>query len=306
MQRFLLIRLFQSFLAIIVVSIIVFSLGRLSGDPRYVLLPIDATEEDFIRIEKLWGLDKPLVIQYFTFVENVAKGDFGPSIKWEGYTAGGLVAKRTPATLQLAGAALLLAVVLAVPIGVLSAVKKDSGIDGIGKVIALLGQSLPSFWTAIVLIWIFAVELEWLPVFGKGGIKHMILPAISLGWFQVAALMRLIRSSMLDVLDSEYVKLARIKGLPEWKVIWKHSLRNAAITPLTYFGLILGSLMVGTVAVETVFSWPGLGLLAIEAVRSRDYAVIQAVVILFCGVYIVFNLLVDIAYAYLDPRIRYT
>ena len=239
MQRFLLIRFLQSILALIVLSIIVFALGRLSGDPRYVLLPIDAAKEDFIRLEKLWGLDDPLVIQYFKFVENVAKGDFGPSIKWQGYSAGGLVAKRLPNTLQLSGAALLLAVVLAVPIGVMSAVKKDTKLDGIGKMIALLGQSMPNFWLGLVLMWVFAVELEWLPAFGKGGIRHMILPAIALGWFQVAALMRLIRSSMLDALDTEYVKLARIKGVPEWKVTWKHCLRNAAITPVTYFGIIL-------------------------------------------------------------------
>jgi peptide/nickel transport system permease protein len=182
---------------------------------------------------------------------------------------------------------------------------KDSPFDYAGKVLALLGQSLPPFWLGIVLMWIFAVELELVPTSGKGGVKHLILPAISIGLFNVAALMRLVRSSMLDVLDSEYVKLARIKGLAEWKVIWKHGLRNAAIAPLTYFGIILGGLLVGSITIETVFSWPGVGLLAVDAVRARDFQVVQAVVLFFAIIFILANLLVDITYAYLDPRIRY-
>jgi peptide/nickel transport system permease protein len=217
----------------------------------------------------------------------------------------GLVMDRLPATLQLAGFALLVSAVIALPIGVLSAVKKGTPWDSGAKVIALLGQSLPGFWLGIVLMWIFAVTLGWLPTSGRGGIQYMILPAITLGWFQVAAIMRLVRSSMLDVLDTEFVKLTRIKGLAEWKVVWKHCLRNASIAPLTFFAIIAGVLMTGSVVTESVFSWPGTGLLAIDAVRARDYQVVQAVVIVFSAIFIVTNLLVDILYAYLDPRIRY-
>ena len=305
MQRYIIIRLFQSLIALLAITMIVFGLGRITGDPRDVLLPIDATQQDYDDAAKQWGLDKPLYRQYITFLGNVVTGNFGDSIRYQTYTVSDLLKQRVWNTVKLSGIALVLATVIAVPIGVLSAVKKDSPIDFVGKVIALFGQSMPGFWLGIVLMWIFAVELRWLPVQGMGGIDHYVLPAIALGWFQVAALMRLVRSSMLDVLDSEYVKLARIKGLPEWKVIWKHCLRNAAIAPLTYFALILGGLMVGTVSIEVVFNWPGLGLLAVEAVRNKDYAVIQSVVIVFCVVYVFANMAVDVAYAYLDPRIRY-
>ena len=254
---------------------------------------------------KAWGLDKPLHVQYFIFMGNAFKGDFGGSFKWPTETAMGLIIDRFPATAQLSGLALGVSILISMPLGVLSAVKKDTPPDLFGKVFALLGQALPPFWLGIVMMWIFAVQLEWLPTSGRGGPQTFIMPAIAIGWFQVAAMMRLIRSSMLDVLDSEYVKLARIKGVAEWKVIWKHCLRNAGIAPLTYFGIILGGTLVGAVAVETVFRWPGRGLLAIDAVRARDYQVVQAVVIVFCGIYIVSNLAVDILYAYLDPRIRY-
>ena len=216
-----------------------------------------------------------------------------------------LVAERLPATLELAGFALLFSAILALPIGVLAAVAKGSSMDTAAKIIALLGQSLPGFWLGIVLMWVFAVMLGWLPASGRGGLQHLILPAITLGWFQVAVIMRLVRSSMLEVLDSEFVKLARVKGIPEWKVIWKHCLRNASIAPLTVFAIIAGSLLTGSVVTETVFTWPGVGLLVVDAVRSRDFQVVQAVVILFAGIFILCNLLVDILYAYLDPRIRY-
>ncbi len=182
---------------------------------------------------------------------------------------------------------------------------KDTAVDSAAKTIALLGQSLPAFWLGIVLMWIFAVKLGWLPPSGNEGFQSIILPAITLGWFQVAAVMRLVRSSMLEVLDSEFVKLARIKGLPEWKVIWKHCLRNAAIAPLTFFGITAGVLMTGSVVTETVFSWPGIGLLIVDAVRARDFHVVQAVILIFAGIFIAINLVVDVLYAYLDPRIQY-
>jgi peptide/nickel transport system permease protein len=305
MQRFIAVRVLQSLLAVLVMSVIVFGLARLSGNPIDVMLPIEAEQEDYDRLTKYWGLDKPLHQQYVVFVKKALQGDFGQSLKYQGQSAMGLVVERLPATLELAGFALLISAILAVPIGVLAAVAKDTGWDAAAKVVALLGQSLPAFWLGIVLMWIFAVWLGWLPSSGRGGLQNLILPAITLGWFQVAAIMRLVRSSMLEVLDSEFVKLTRVKGIPEWKVIWKHCLRNAAIAPLTFFAIIAGVLLTGSVVTETVFTWPGVGLLVVDAVRSRDFQVVQAVVIVFAVIFILCNLLVDILYAFLDPRIRY-
>jgi peptide/nickel transport system permease protein len=305
MQRFIAIRAFQSLLAILVMSMIVFGLARISGNPLDVMLPIEAEQADYERLEKYWGLDRPVHEQYFIFLAKALQGDFGESLKYQGQSAMGMVAERLPATLELAAVALFISAILALPIGVLAAVGKGSRWDTAAKIVALMGQSLPNFWLGIVLMWIFAVWLDWLPASGRGGVKHLILPAITIGWFQVAAIMRLVRSSMLEVLDSEFVKLARVKGIPEWKVVWKHCLRNAGIAPLTFFAIIAGSLVTGAVVTETVFTWPGVGLLVVDAVRSRDFQVVQAVVILFAGVFILCNLLVDILYAYLDPRIRY-
>ena len=313
MQRYILIRFLQSLLTLWVMTVIVFSLARLTGDPLDVLLPMEAGEGERERVAHHWGLDRPLFVnvahpldtQYFTFLGKALQGDFGNSWKWQGHTAMGLVVERMPATLQLSSVAIAISVLLALPFGVLTAVWKDTLFDAVGKIFALLGQSLPSFWLGIVLMWIFAVTLGWLPTSGRGTVWHMVLPAICLGWFQVAAMMRLIRSSMLDVLDSEFVKLTRIKGLPEWKVVWKHCLRNAAIAPLTYFAITLGVLVTGSVVIESVFAWPGTGLLAVDAVRARDFQVVQAIVIVFTSVLIMVNLAVDILYAYIDPRIRF-
>ena len=305
MQRYIARRVLQSLLSIWVMTLIVFSLARFSGNPLDMMLPLEAGPEEYERVSKHWGLDQPLHTQYFIFLSKAVRGDFGNSWKWHGESAMGLVAQRLPATLQLAGLALGVSLVIALPIGVMAAVMKGSGWDTAAKIIALLGQSLPAFWLGIVLMWIFAVHLGWFPVSGRGGIEYMVLPAITLGWFQVAAIMRLVRSSMLDVLDSEFVKLTRIKGLAEWKVIWKHCLRNAAIAPLTYFAIIVGLLVTGSVVTESVFSWPGTGLLVVDAVRARDFQVVQAAVIVFAGIFILTNLMVDILYAYLDPRIRY-
>jgi peptide/nickel transport system permease protein len=305
MQRYIARRFLQSLLAIWVMSLIVFSLARVTGNPLDVMLPMEAGPEEYERVSKHWGLDQPLYVQYAIFLSKAVRGDFGDSWKWHGYSAMGLVGQRLPATLQLAGFALFISIVIALPIGVMAAVMKGTAWDSVAKIIALLGQSLPGFWLGIVLMWIFAVHLGWLPTSGRGGIQYMILPAITLGWFQVAVLMRLVRSSMLEVLDSEFVKLTRIKGVPEWKVIWKHCLRNASIAPLTFFAIIAGVLMTGSVVTESVFSWPGTGLLVVDAVRARDFQVVQAVVIVFSGIFIFTNLMVDILYAYIDPRIRF-
>lgn len=309
MQRYIIIRLGQSVLVLFAVSIIIFGLARLSGNPADVLLPDDAGPEDYELMEKRWGLDKPIHVQYFIFLKKAVRGDFGRSVKHPTRDALGLVLQRFPATLLLAGLALVISIVIAFPVGVLSAVKKDTMPDYGAKIFALLGQSAPSFWVAIMLMWIFAVLLGWLPTSGKGEpgldrLQHLILPALAIGWYQVAALMRLVRSSMLEVLDSEYIKLARVKGVSETRVVWKHALRNASIAPITLLGLLVAQLVTGTVVTETVFSYPGVGLLAVEAIRSRDFQVMQTIVIIFAVIFVGINLLVDIVYAYIDPRIR--
>ena len=305
MQRFIMIRLSYAVLVLFVVSIIVFILARASGNPIDTMLPFDATMSQQMAFEKLWGLDKSYPEQYFKFIGNAVQGDFGQSVKWSDSTAMGMVWQRFPNTLQLAGFAIVVSVLIAVPVGVLSSVNKDNPFDFIGKVFALLGQATPPFWLGIMLIWIFAVELDWFPTGGQEGFKSLVLPAITLGWFQVAALMRILRSSMLEVQDTEYVTLARVKGIAEWKVIWKHCLRNAAIPPLTLFGILAAQIMTGAIVTESVFSWPGTGLLAVDAIRGRAYPVIQAVVVLFSVIYFMMILAIDIVFAYLDPRIRY-
>jgi peptide/nickel transport system permease protein len=305
-QHYILSRIVQSLVTLLGVSVIIFALARMSGNPLDVLLPAEASAADIERVAELWGLNKPLYEQYWVFISNAVRGDFGVSLKYRGQSAMGLVLQRLPATLHLAAFAVVISAVASLALGVLSAAQKDRPLDTFGKTIALLGQSMPTFWLGIVLIWIFAVKLAWLPTSGQGGFANIILPGLTLGWFSVAAFMRLTRSSMLDVLDSEYIKLARAKGLPEWKVLWKHALKNAAIAPLTFFGLIVGFLITGSVTVETVFAWPGIGLLAIEAVNARDYQVIQAVTLVGAVVYIVIGLVVDILYGYVDPRVRYS
>jgi len=305
MQRFILVRCLQSAVTLLAAAVVVFLLGRITGDPLDVLLPIEATAEDYERVRSHWGLDRPLWVQFLVFLGNALRGSFGDSLSFPGQSALDVVLGRLPATIELALLAIGIATVIAFPIGVVAAVRRDSWVDHLGKLVALLGQSLPSFWLAIMLIWLFSVHLGWLPTSGRGDFRHMILPAIAMGWFQVAAVMRLTRSAMLEALDTEYVKLARIKGLPEWKVVWKHALRNAAIVPLTYYGVIVGALLTGSVVTETVFAWPGIGRLAVDAVRARDYTVVQTVVLVFVSIFILSNLLVDLLYAYLDPRIRY-
>lgn len=311
MQRYITIRLAHSILVLFAVSIIVFGLARLSGNPLDVLLPEDAGPEDVARMEAKWGLDLPLHIQYLVFLKNVGRGDFGKSMQFKTRDSLELVLGRFPATLLLAGLGMAISAAIAVPVGVLSAVKKDTLPDYAAKIFALLGQSAPSFWVGIMLMWLFAVNLGWLPTSGKGEpgwdrLVHVLLPAMAIGWYQVAALMRLVRSSMLEVLDSEYIKLARVKGLSELRVIWKHALRNAAITPVTFFGLLMAQLVTGAVVTETVFSYPGVGLLMVDAVRFRDYQLMQTIIVIFGLIFVVINLLVDIVYAYIDPRIKYS
>lgn len=304
MTRFILIRSGQAILSIVAVSVIVFLLGRVTGDPVELMLPIDASERDRAILTEHLGLDEPVPTQYFLFMRNAVKGDFGHSVR-TGRPAMDMVRERFPATFQLAGAAMMLSLAISVPIGVYSAKRRGGILDFISRMLAVLGQSVPSFWLGIILIYFFAVTLGWLPVAGKDGFDHLILPAIALGWGISAGIMRLTRSSMLEVLDSDYVKLARIKGVSELKVTWKHAFKNAALPVLTYSAMIFIIILGGTVVIEKVFAWPGVGSMVVEAVASRDFPVVQTVVILLCALFIFTNLLVDLLYGYLNPKIRY-
>lgn len=304
MAKYLLIKISESLTALLVITLIVFSLTHLSGNPAGAMLPDDASQEQIDALMNRMGLDQPLHIQYYKFIANGLQGDFGESMKWVGVPAMDVVLDRLPATLLLGGVAMLITVLIAVPLGVISAVYKGRSIDSFAQAFALVGQSIPSFWLGILLIWCFSIILPWFPSSGIGTGWHLVLPAIAIAWFQISALTRLTRSAMLEVLDSEYIKLARAKGVSESVIIWKHALRNAAVVPLTYFGILTGSMLTGSVVIESVFSWPGLGWVAIEAISGRDFPVVQTVVIVFAIIFIMANLLVDMLYAFIDPRIR--
>jgi peptide/nickel transport system permease protein len=304
-QRYILGRIAQSIVSVFVVSVVVFALVRLSGDPIQIMMPAEATQKDIDLMRTALGLDRPWPVQYWRFVSNALHGDFGRSVRFR-RPAMDLIAERYAATLELGGLAVLIVIVVALPVGVYSAVRRGSGLDYAARAFAALGQAVPPFWLGLVLVLIFGVLLHLLPTSGRGTPLHVLLPGITLGWFAVAGLMRLTRSAMLDVLGSEYVKLARIKGLPERQVIWKHAFKNAALPVVTFAALLFVALLNGSIIVETVFGWPGLGLLVIEAVDSRDYPIVQAVVLCLSTMYIGVNLLVDILYAYLNPKIRYS
>ena len=286
------------------VSVIVFVMARAAGDPRLLMLDETATLERYEELGVTLGLDKHPVQQYFIFMKSVFKGDFGRSIK-ERRPVKDAIWERIPATLHLGLVAFVFSVVVGVPLGILSSVKRGGILDHISKFVALIGQSAPSFWLGIMLIFLFAVRLEWVPPSGRQDWNGVILPAITLGWFSVAANLRLVRSAMLEVLDSEYIKLARAKGVPERTIIWKHALRNAMIPPLTFAGVTLGAMVTGSLVAETVFAWPGLGQLAVQAMQSADYPLLQGVVIIFTLMFVLAALFVDILYAYINPRIRY-
>ncbi|WP_417725672.1 ABC transporter permease [Salipiger sp.] len=305
MGRYIFRRCFQGLVTLLVVSVVVFMLARMSGDPVMLLLPEFGTEEDAARLREQLGLDRPLVVQYSYFIANALQGDFGVSIKTSAPVTE-LIGERLPSSILLSAAAMAIAVVVGLPLGIVAAVRKGTWIDTVARVIALFGQSVPNFAMGVLLILIFSVQLRWLPSFGQTGWQSLIMPAVTLGSSMVlAGITRLVRSGMLDVLDSDYVKLARIKGLSEARVIWKHALHNAVLPVLTFVGFYFALIVGGVVVTETVFSWPGLGRLAYEAVLWHDFPLIQAIVLLLAAVSISVNLLVDILYAWLDPRIRY-
>jgi peptide/nickel transport system permease protein len=304
LRKFIFIRFLYMIVVVVFATLFVFLMSRASGDPRTLYLSEYTTKADWDKWGEEMGLDRPIFVQYVTWLGKAVRGEFGTSLR-DQIDAFDVIKARIPATLQLSGGALLFATIVGVPLGVLSAVRRGSFWDYAARIFSLGGQSVPGFWLGIMLILLFAVQLELLPTGRRGGIDHYILPSIALGWSSAAGFTRLIRSAMLEILDSEYVVFARAKGVNSRVIIWKHAFKNAVIVPLTFSGLLVASYITGTVVTETVFAWPGLGRLAVDAVFNNDFPVITGVVLIFTLIYVVINLFVDIAYAVIDPRIRY-
>jgi peptide/nickel transport system permease protein len=303
MTGYVLQRLLLAVLVVFGVSIVTFFLTFLSGDPAVLMLPPDATAEQVARFRRDWGFDKPIIEQYGMFLWRAVQGDMGVSLR-HGTPALPLIAERLPATFQLTVTAMVVAIMLAVPLGVVSATHRGSAIDLLTMTVALVGQAVPTFWLAIMGILFFAVTLGWLPTSGRGTLLHVIMPAGVLAIGLMALLTRLTRSTMLEVLAEDYVRTARSKGLREWAVLSRHALRNALIPLVTVIGLQFGYILGGAVVVETVFTWPGVGLFTIQAITNRDYPVVQAAVLILSSAVVLINLLVDLLYGLLDPRIR--
>jgi len=304
MVRFIIMRLLQTVVALVGIAVLIFGMVRVSGDPAMMLATATSTAEDIENIRINLGLDKSIPEQFWIFVTDVTRGDLGESLF-----------KRKPVT-EMIGDALPNSIKLGIPsftvgmlgallLGVLGATRRDTFLDNGVKLIAILGQALPGFWVAIVAVYFFSVQWQLLPTSGMGGIDHYILPVATMSFFLLPGMMRLVRSSMLDVLDSEYIKLARIKGLPERVVIWKHAFRNAMIAPLTVAGMLFAGIITGSVIIETVFSWPGVGMMLVEGVTARDFPLVQGITLMVAVLVLGVNLMVDITYAYIDPQIRY-
>lgn len=287
------------------VSTAVFAMLRLTGNPAALLIDPNATREQYEALLRFYGLDQPLHIQYFRFLGQLLRGELGNSFLYR-QPALRIVLERVPATIQLTVAALLIAVVTAVPLGILAAVHHNSLLDYGVSFVAVIGQSMPNYWLGIMLILLFAVQLHLLPTSGRGGLRYLILPAVTLASAPAAKYLRLTRSEMLEILQANYIRTARAKGLAERTVLLMHALKNAAIALVTIMGMDLGYLLGGAVVTETVFAWPGIGRLVVDSVLHRDYPVVQADVIFIAVVVVGVNLVVDLFYAVLDPRVRLT
>jgi peptide/nickel transport system permease protein len=305
MGRYIVNRLMQTLVVIFGVSLISFGVTFATGDPAYLLVGPQATQEQIDTLRHQLGFDRPWPIQYLDYMSRAMRGDFGVSLRSH-EPAFGLIMSRMPLTLELAGAALLLSLVIAVPVGILSASRRNTPFDTFAMLGALLGQSMPAFWLGLMLILIFGVELRWFPISGAGDIQHLVLPAITLGAFGAARNARLIRSSVLDALSNDYVRTAKAKGLSEPTVMFRHVIKNSMLPVITVIGLDLGALLGGAVITETIFAWPGVGRLIVQSIETKDYPLIQTAVILLAVLFVLLNLLVDLTYTYLDPRIRLT
>lgn len=304
MTQYLLTRAVQSVMTIFLVMAVVFVIARVAGDPVTLLVSFDFSQEDIEAVQTELGLNDPLPEQFVEYIWNALRGDFGDSFRTD-QPAMQEVLNRVPASAQLAAFSLLISLAISIPLGVLAAVTRGSLVDVAARLVALAGQAAPNFWVGLMLIFFFSVRLGWFPTGGRGGLDHMILPAVTLGTSAAASLTRLTRSAMLDVLNRDYITLARAKGVPERMVILKHGFRNAMIPVVTILGLRLGTLLAGSVIVETIFSWPGVGRLIIQAIQVSDFPVVQAAVLLIATTVVLANFLTDIVYMFIDPRVRY-
>jgi peptide/nickel transport system permease protein len=302
--RFVLARLGHALVTVAVVSVVVFCVVRLTGDPAALMAPPSASQADIDLLRHQLGLDRPLLVQYASYVGSLARLDFGESIRFR-RPAGELILERLPATAELALASLLLGILLGGSVGIVAAVRRNTIVDALGRLVALVGQSVPVYWSGIVLIVVLGVELRFLPVSGRSGWASLVMPALTIGLYLAAGIARLVRTSLLEVLSQEYIKTARAKGLAPSGVILRHALRNALLPVVTLLGLQFGVLLGGAVITETVFAWPGLGQLSVQAVFARDFTLVQAIVLLSALFLVALNLLMDVAYTYIDPRIRY-
>jgi peptide/nickel transport system permease protein len=290
--------------ALLVMSLIVFLLGRTLGDPTALLLDDFATEADRQELVSDLGLDRPLHVQYLAFLGNALHGDLGRSVRGDRRPVMSLILARLPASLALAGASLVTGMAIGIPLGVVAACRQGNWVDKLARMFALLGQSVPVFWLGIVLIYLFSVQLGVLPTSGYGDVRHMVLPVMTMSTFITAAVLRLTRVGMIEALDSDYVKFARMKGLSERKVVWKHALCNSLVPVVTYLGAFFATMITGAVVIETVFGWPGIGRLAYEAILQRNFPLMQAVVLVMTTIFMLANLLVDVVHAAVDPRVR--
>jgi peptide/nickel transport system permease protein len=304
MPSYLIKRLSESILVVVAVTGLVFSLLHLTGDPVRLMLPPEASPAEVEALRHALGLDAPLAVQYAHFLGGIARGDFGKSLRY-GTPSLPLVLERVPATLLLASVAALFGMVMSVPLGIVSAMRPCTLLDRLGLVLGVVGQSMPIFWLAIVLILVFSVHYRLLPVFGFGRIQHLVLPTITLTLYAAARVARLTRSAMLEVLEADYARTARAKGLSGAAVILKHGLRNASLPIVTVVAVEFGVLLGGAVVTETVFAWPGIGRLAVQAILTRDVPLVQAIVFVVATGLVLLNLLIDLLYGVLDPRIRY-
>lgn len=303
MATYIVRRLIEGFFTFLGVSALVFILGHVTGDPIRLMVPETATQEQREEVRQRLGLDRPILVQYGVFLGNLAHGDLGRSYL-QREEVSKLVIGRMPATLELALFSMLISIVISIPLGVFVALKRNTAWDLLGSSIALMGQAMPNFWLGMVLIIIFAVELKWLPISGRGTFTQLILPAVTLAMASVGYFTRLMRSSMLDVLGQDYMRTARSKGATERAILVRHGLKNSLIPVITMMGMQFGNVLTGAFIIEMVFAWPGIGRLGVNSLFERDFPVIQGVIILSSAVFVFLNLLVDLLYSVLDPRIR--
>lgn len=304
MQRYLLSRVLQSALLILGVLILVFFIVRLTGDPARLMMPRDASPDDVEEFREAMGFNDPLYEQFFTYLGNAAVGDFGRSLHYRS-EAMPLVLERIPATLQLAVSALTFALIFAIPLGIIGGTRPGTIWDTLCRGVGLIGQTVPNFWLALMLIVLFSVRLGWFPSFGRDGLSSLVLPTIALGFFPLGKFTRLVRSSVLEIKNEDYIRTANSKGIPERRILIHHIFRNVAITLVSIIGVQFGYMLGGSIYIESIFAWPGIGRMINEAVQARDYPLVQAIAVFSAGFVVILNLMTDVAYALIDPRIRY-